>query len=181
MTVKEMPQPIQALAKEVFGENSNYTITDWDLDRVYINKDGHEHTIRMWNITEEEIRWTSVKYTFDDNGVEHREELGEGIFDYAYEAELEQRRNQTSDFSLTEVEDEMNQSEYVSLVMNFLKDEILDCIDASENWITVDLRDCNFEVNGVNWHEALQEHLSKYNYSVRFTGGDGHWSSVHLN
>ncbi|MGE8079264.1 hypothetical protein [Peribacillus loiseleuriae] len=79
---QQLPQPIQDLAKQLFGNKGEYTITDWDLDRIYIDKDDHEYTIRMWNITDEDIRWTLFKIIPDEDGGSHGEEVDYGIFEY---------------------------------------------------------------------------------------------------
>jgi len=178
MTENEIPQPIQDLAKQIFGEESNYKLTDWDLDRIYIDKDDEDFTVRMWNISDDEIRWTLFKTIWDGNGGGHGEEMENGIFEY----EVEPKTKQVSNFSLAEMENEMNKSKFVTLTLDFLKDEIMECFEASEeDGITVNLKDVNYEINGVEWNKAIQEYLSKQNYGVSFTFGDGNWTTIYKN
>lgn len=72
----EIPEPVINLAKDVFGEET-YKIVDWDMDRVYIEKNNEEFTIRMWNVTKHSIRWTLFKSVGN-----HGEEQKEGTFKY---------------------------------------------------------------------------------------------------
>ncbi|HZH61740.1 MAG TPA: hypothetical protein VEY70_19640 [Metabacillus sp.] len=79
--IKDIPQPIKDLAAEVLN-GQNYIIEDWDLDRVYIKVDDQDYIIRMWNITEDDIRWTLFIDVPDEDGGSHGEEIDFGIFEY---------------------------------------------------------------------------------------------------
>lgn len=78
--MEQIPQPVQDLAKKVLI--SDYTIEDWDIDRIYIKKGDHDYTIRMWNITDDDIRWTLFIDVPDKDGGSHGEEMDFGIFEY---------------------------------------------------------------------------------------------------
>ncbi|MEC1725882.1 hypothetical protein P9E34_14280 [Schinkia azotoformans] len=176
--MKQTPQPIQDLANQIFGD-SNYKLYDWDLDRIYIERDNEEYTIRMWNITDETIRWTLFKDVPDEDGGSHGEEMDFGLFEY----ELEPQEEVYNNFSLEKFEYEMNQSKFVALVLDFLKDEILECDSCSEEYgITINLKDVNFVVSGVEWDTAIQEYLGTNGYhNVNFTFGDGNWTTIYKN
>ena len=57
-----VPLVTRVLKKCEIHPVESVTIEDWDLDRVYLNIDGQEYTIRMWNIRESEktvmIEWS---------------------------------------------------------------------------------------------------------------------------
>jgi hypothetical protein len=83
---------------------------------------------------------------------------------------------------LTEMEYEMSESKFVALVLDFLKDEILECDSCSEEYgITLNLKDVNFEIDGVEWETAIQDYLSEHSYGARFTFGDGNWTTIYKN
>ena len=66
--------------KSKFLSADDVVIDDYDLDRVYLDIDDHEYTIRTWNISEDEetgfivIEWT-LYITVDD----YEEKLKYGI------------------------------------------------------------------------------------------------------
>jgi antitoxin component HigA of HigAB toxin-antitoxin module len=80
----DIPKPIKNLTKHVIDEKS-FEIVDWDLDRVYLKSEANEMTIRMWNITADDIRWTLFVDVPDEDGGSHGEELESGIFEYEVE------------------------------------------------------------------------------------------------
>lgn len=78
----EIPEPIIKLVKKVFGKK-NVKIIDWDMDRVYIGEDVQDdYTIRMWNITDNSIRWTLFKSIWNEDGSGYGEEQKSGNFKY---------------------------------------------------------------------------------------------------
>ena len=82
MTTKlDIPQPIIDLTKQVLG-NREFIIKDWDLDRVYLDVDStqDDYTIRMWNITDDDIRWTLFKTIWEEDGGGHGQAEAEGIY-----------------------------------------------------------------------------------------------------
>lgn len=76
-----IPKQVTNLVKDVF-ENENIKIVDWDLDRIYLENDDYEYTIRMWDITENQIRWTLFKSVDNGDGTGHGEELKSGEYGY---------------------------------------------------------------------------------------------------
>lgn len=78
---KEIPQAISDLAEFILT-NKEFTINDWDLDRVYLDVAGDEYDIRMWNITDVDIRWTLFKIIDDGDGSGHGEEVSSGVYDF---------------------------------------------------------------------------------------------------
>ena len=46
-----------------------FAIVDHDLDRVWLELDGIDYTIRMWSVTEESIRYSIFRHD-DDTTVE---------------------------------------------------------------------------------------------------------------
>ena len=69
---------IVELARIVFDEcglEGELVIEDWDLDRIYITKEGREWTIRTWNIRENSkgrvvIDWTLFMMKPDGSSAE---------------------------------------------------------------------------------------------------------------
>ncbi|MFJ8247348.1 hypothetical protein [Peribacillus asahii] len=77
-----LPEPIVGLVKEVF-KNEDVKVADWDMDRIYIDKGNEEYTIRTWDITKTNVRWTLFKNINNPDGTGHGEEVSEGNFKYA--------------------------------------------------------------------------------------------------
>lgn len=172
-----VPVAIEDLVNEAFrgiGEGKEYVITDWDLDRVYVEMEGQSYSIRMWNIDEYEIRWTLFVDIPDSDGGSHGEPINEGVSNYD---SSEDERQVT--FNMSEWKEEMQESKFVSLVLNFLKDEIIECNDASEESVTVDLRNCNYYVNGRPWEKTLENVLIENGFEFSLGGGDGHGTTVY--
>lgn len=72
----KLPSIVELLVKHVMG-NEEVKVTDWDLDRTYVNKDGDEYFIRTWDITKTFVRYTVFRTTTD--GKEHgAEAVSEG-------------------------------------------------------------------------------------------------------
>lgn len=73
-------KPAQALAEHVFKDD-NFKIVNWDLDRIYIERDSKEYIIRMWNIAEKKdcliIDWTLFLSVAN-----HGKEKKRGVFKY---------------------------------------------------------------------------------------------------
>jgi len=133
------------------------------------------YCVRMWSIDEYEIRWTLFIDIPDEDGGTHGEPINEGITDY--DSSKDERE---VTFDLSEWEEEMKESEFVSLVLNFLKDEIVECHGASEDGgVDVDLRNCNYYVLGRKWTEVIEELLKENGYGFYFTGADGHWTNIY--
>ncbi|WP_312124515.1 hypothetical protein [Lysinibacillus boronitolerans] len=82
MTEVNVPQPIIDLVMKVFENNPAYKVVDWDFDRVYIEKDSEEYTIRTWDITETFISWTLFKSIELADGSGYGEEVSDGTFYY---------------------------------------------------------------------------------------------------
>lgn len=173
-----VPIAIEDLVNEVFSEISEgkeYVIKGWELDRVYVEMGNDTYVIRMWNISEYEIRWTLFIDVLDEDGGSHGEPLKEGISDYSTDDEVRE-----SIFDISEWEEEMNESKFVSLVLNFLKDEIIECDDASEDGgVHVELRNCNYYVNGRKWKVELEKLLKENGYGFYFTGANSHWTNIY--
>ena len=72
------------------------------------------------------------------------------------------------------------QQKYVQLVVNFLNDEVMEVEEYESYSVTMNLKDVNFEINGVEWEQAIQEHLKENGYdNVGFQYGDGNWVTVY--
>ena len=57
---------IVELTRIVFDEcglEGELVIEDWDLDRIYITKEGREWIIRMWNVWENNKGRTRIEWT----------------------------------------------------------------------------------------------------------------------
>ncbi|WP_248928945.1 DUF6075 family protein [Paenibacillus hamazuiensis] len=67
---------------------------------------------------------------------------------------------------------------FVSLVLYFLADEVVKAEEYYYNSVTVNLKDVNFQVNGVKWEQALQEYMEGNGYTINFEYGDGNWVTV---
>lgn len=69
---------VSFVLKKAFGKAKDFSIEDADLDRVYFSMEGHEYTVRMWNINENKIDWTLFKC------VDHHEEaIIDGCYYYS--------------------------------------------------------------------------------------------------
>lgn len=78
----ELPKAVVGLVDTVFN-GENVEVTDWDMDRIYIDKNNQEYTIRMWNVTDKYVRWELFKMIDDEDGGGHGESIKEGTFKYA--------------------------------------------------------------------------------------------------
>ena len=60
--------------------DQDVTITDWDLDRIYLDIDGTEYIVRMWNIHENpKTAWVTIQWTlFVDNGQGSCDKVSDG-------------------------------------------------------------------------------------------------------
>ena len=67
---------IESLAKSVLG-NGQFTIDDYDLDRVYGTMDGDGYVIRMWDISKQSVRWTLFRML-----ASHGETVRTGTYNY---------------------------------------------------------------------------------------------------
>ncbi|KIL38686.1 hypothetical protein SD70_24880 [Gordoniibacillus kamchatkensis] len=74
----------------------------------------------------------------------------------------------------------MDQHEkFVSLVLDFLGDEVVEAEEYYYNSVTVNLKDVNFKINGVEWEQAIQERLKQNGYdNIGFEYGDGNWVTI---
>lgn len=58
---------LNILIKDAFGgtpyDDSYITVKDYDLDRVYLDVDGEEFNIRMWNISDIDTTKIEIDYT----------------------------------------------------------------------------------------------------------------------
>ena len=77
-----MNKTIECFAKYVVKcaglDADKFGLLGYDLDRVYLNCKGTEYTIRMWNVTNEEVRdYTLYKMVSDGKGY-HGEEIYRG-------------------------------------------------------------------------------------------------------
>lgn len=79
----DINQVIKELACEVFSDD-NFTIDDFDWDRVWITRNNEEYTIRTWDITESEIDWTLFRMVDNGDGTGHGEEEKVGLFEINY-------------------------------------------------------------------------------------------------
>lgn len=77
----QLPKAVVGLVSTVFNEQ-NAEVVDWDMDRIYIDKDDKEYTIRMWDVTNKYVRWELFKTVKDENG-SHGESIKEGTYKYA--------------------------------------------------------------------------------------------------
>ncbi|MFC0212114.1 hypothetical protein ACFFK0_06535 [Paenibacillus chartarius] len=72
------------------------------------------------------------------------------------------------------------QQKYVSLVLKFLSDEVVEAEEYGSDSVTLNLKDVNFEIDGVEWEQAIQEHLKENGYNdVSFQYGDGNWVTIY--
>jgi hypothetical protein len=77
----ELPKAVIGLVGTIFDDES-VEVTDWDMDRIYVDKNDQEYTIRMWDVTNTNVRWELFKIVPDDTG-SHGESVKEGNYKYA--------------------------------------------------------------------------------------------------
>lgn len=74
----------------------------------------------------------------------------------------------------------MKINNFEKLIMSFLKNQIVDIYEGDgSNDITVNLKDVNFEIQGLEWEKSLLNYLNKHDYSASFSYGDGNWVTIH--
>ena len=66
---------VNAVLEKAFEEKKSFTITDADLDRVYLEIEGEDYIVRMWNITDRTIEYTLFKCVGD-----HGEDVSRGVY-----------------------------------------------------------------------------------------------------
>lgn len=68
----------ELLINESGVKYKSFRLEDSDLDRIWLNIDGYEYLIRMWNIFENgNVDWSLFKSLED-----HSEEVAKGFFNY---------------------------------------------------------------------------------------------------
>lgn len=69
--------------KKEHGLDKDISIVDYDLDRVYLECNNKEFSLRTWNIVDEgektKVQWTLFVMIYEENGDGHGEELSFGV------------------------------------------------------------------------------------------------------
>lgn len=178
----DINQVLRELAYEAFGDD-NFTIDDFDWDRVWITRNNQEYTIRTWNITENDIEWTLFKMT--SNGGE-RENAGVYIIKHPEKQAKTSIANSNSQSSRTTSKDgetKENKLGFARAVLNLLGKRVITHHGYSDNdvEITIEVR---FESDSANdimnfVHKGLE--AKGFDPSdIRYTFGDGDWMTVSI-
>lgn len=81
---KRFPTNVKELAEEVFGDMV-FRIENYDLDRIYLTTpNDEEYVIRMWSVTETQVRWTLFKTIWKEDGSGYGEKIKSGIHKVNY-------------------------------------------------------------------------------------------------
>jgi hypothetical protein len=75
----------------------------------------------------------------------------------------------------------MNEREFVTLILDFMKDEVVEFEKYGHFEVTLNLKDVNLEIAGVDWNIAIKQFLIKRGYNVRFEFGDENWVTIFKN
>lgn len=71
------------------------------------------------------------------------------------------------------------QNKFVSLVLDFLGDEVVEAEEYDSESVKLNLNDVNFEINGAEWEQAIKEHLKGNGYDdISFNYGNENWVTV---
>jgi hypothetical protein len=76
MNNQSLPKGVVNLVKHVF-KDKEVTVTDWDLDRIFISCIDGDYFIRMWNITDHYVDWTLFREEKDSTT-----QIKDGMFKY---------------------------------------------------------------------------------------------------
>lgn len=74
----------------------------------------------------------------------------------------------------------MNKSNFESLVLGYLKNQITDVYENNSNHeVTVNLKNVNLEIQGMEWEASLLKYLDRHDQHAAFSYGDGNWVTIH--
>ncbi|MED3955566.1 hypothetical protein P4603_26200 [Priestia aryabhattai] len=69
----------------------------------------------------------------------------------------------------------MREKKFSKVVLEFIKDEVVECELDNDNDVLILVKDVNADAVSP---ERINEHLSSYGYTARFEYGDGDWMSI---
>ncbi|PFR88903.1 hypothetical protein [Priestia megaterium] len=69
----------------------------------------------------------------------------------------------------------MNEKVFSKVVLEFIKDEVVECMIENDNDVLVLLKDVNRDSVSP---ECINEHLHLHGYTGRFNYGNGNWMSI---
>lgn len=73
----------------------------------------------------------------------------------------------------------MSEEKFVSLILDILNGEVKKYEVYGDYELTVNLKDVNLEIDGVEWEKVIKDHLKENGCDVRFSYGDGNWATIH--
>lgn len=67
---------------------------------------------------------------------------------------------------------------FEKLVLDYLMKDVVEYEVFSNNEITLNLKNVNKKIKGIDWGDSLKEHLKRYRHDIDFKYGNGNFVTV---
>jgi hypothetical protein len=70
--------------------------------------------------------------------------------------------------------------DFVPLILEFLGENVIEYQVHGYHYISVNLRDVNFTIDGISWEKVMSKFMKENGYIVAFGYDNGNWADIFL-